>query len=185
LRALAKPLRRWIRMKQPAPLLFTEERIRNSVDVFPLEFVDIKQSHRVLAGSDPFVDLEVGLENLRLELEHELKGKLLKLRSSYVLSSQRPRDIRELIIHSISTFLVLFRGVLRLYGEVPSSNKWDALERLAGYIPFQQDVFRKIRTLRESRKVAGGDLDILMADYVEGINTIIDAVDAKQVKSYK
>jgi predicted nucleotidyltransferase len=43
LNILAKVCKPWIAGGNPAPFIFTEKRILNSLDVFPVEFFDIKR----------------------------------------------------------------------------------------------------------------------------------------------
>ncbi len=108
LRAFSKSARAWVKKGNPPPLFFAQERFRNSADVFPVEFADIRDNHKILFGEDPFSGVQVDDKLLRLELEHELKGKLLQLRERYLLVGDRPKEPRELMIKSLSTFLVLF-----------------------------------------------------------------------------
>src|SRR3954452_5485071 len=49
----------WEKQKQPAPMLFTIEELRQSADVFAIELYDIKNVHRMLFGADHFASLEV------------------------------------------------------------------------------------------------------------------------------
>ena len=76
---------RWGRDGNHAPLLFEKAGMRRSADVFPVEFSDIKQTHRVLYGPDPFTSLKINPAFLRLALEHELKSKLILLREKFLV----------------------------------------------------------------------------------------------------
>src|SRR2546430_13441257 len=44
---------------------------------------DIREAHRLLAGRDPWRGVTVQREHLRRQLEHELMGKLGRLRPAY------------------------------------------------------------------------------------------------------
>ena len=50
---LAKPVRGWTAAGHPAPLMLTQQEWRASADAFPIEYEDIRDAHRILAGSDP------------------------------------------------------------------------------------------------------------------------------------
>ena len=97
LKALSKPASAWVKAANPPPLLFTLDRLKKSSDVFPIEFLDIKETHKILFGEDFLQDIEVHTENLRLELEHELKGKLIQLRERYLLANGKPKQVIELM----------------------------------------------------------------------------------------
>jgi hypothetical protein len=47
--------RRWSQEQIVVPLFLTEEELRMSAAVFPLEFLEIQEQHRVLDGRDPFI----------------------------------------------------------------------------------------------------------------------------------
>jgi len=51
--------RRWSKEQIMVPLFITEEELRLSATVFPLEFLEIQEQHRVLGGRDPFIGFHV------------------------------------------------------------------------------------------------------------------------------
>ena len=166
LKALAPATRAWMRCGNPAPLLFTQESLARSTDTFPLEIADIKESHRVLFGEDITSAFSVNTATMRHELERELKGKLMQLRSRYLLSSGKPHQLTQLMIRSLSTFLVLCRGALRLYqAEVPTK-KLDALAALARHIPIQTGAFESVAQLKSGKRLRGVVAEKLFAEYL-------------------
>ena len=56
-----------------APLIMTPEYIKHSLDVFPIEFLNIKLLHETLFGEDLFQHLLIERKDLRLQCERELK----------------------------------------------------------------------------------------------------------------
>jgi hypothetical protein len=109
----------WTRKGNPPPLIFSEHGWRTSTDVFPIEVEDMREAHRLLRGADPFADVATTRSDLRSELEREVRGKLLRLRTEYAAAAPRGKDLEELLLDSIGTFFVLFRAVLRLAGRTP------------------------------------------------------------------
>jgi len=178
LKALSSITRQWVRAGNPPPLLFTPDRIRTSLDVFPVEFSDIADNRRVLAGEDPFANVNISLANLRLQLEHELKGKLLLFREEYLLTGGSPRTVAALLVRSSSAFSALYRGVLRLMNAPVPARRLEAVRALGTAIGFDGEIFAAIEELRvkgwRSRK---RDLDALTEAYIEQVNTVIDFVD--------
>ena len=169
---------RWRKAGNPPPLLFTMERLQQSADVFPIELLDIRECHRVLYGEDATATLELNNENLRVELEHELKGKLIQLRENYLVTEGRNRRVTDLMVESLSTFLVLFRAALRLYQEDVPQRKAEALHALAQHITFDARVFETIRGLKEgTTKPRDVDAETLFAQYLQTVESVVDAVD--------
>src|SRR5262245_9574028 len=77
LTALAGPTEAWVEEGNQPPLLFTVESLRESADVFPIELLDIRDSHKVLVGEDMVAGLAISDANLRRQVESELRGKLI------------------------------------------------------------------------------------------------------------
>ncbi len=176
--ALSKPAVAWTRDGNHAPMLFTAAELAASADAFPIELLDIQQSHKVLLGDDPVANIVVRPENLRLQLEHELKGKLLTLRQRYLLTRGKPNAVLRLMSESLSTFLVLFRAALRLYQEKVPTKKLDALDELAARITVDPRPFRTIHGLKRGAPLpADTTPQALFSEYLAAIERIVDAVD--------
>jgi predicted nucleotidyltransferase len=177
--ALAKPVRAWVRAGNAAPVLFTPERLKNSADVFPIELLDMRDNRKVLFGEDLLADLVIHPENLRLELEHELKTKLLRLREEYLLSAGRARAVRALMVQSIGTCLVLIRAALRLFiADIPAK-KMDALRALPAHLAFDPEVFEQIERMKEGQdQTPAAEMSALFERYLRGVESVVDAVDA-------
>ena len=177
--ALSKTAVKWAQAGNPSPLLFTSERLAQAADVFPIELLDIRECHNILYGENPVQGLEIDTRNLRLQIEHELRGKLIRLRQGYLLTGGKPRAVAGLMVDSLSTFLVLFRAALRLFEETVPQPKFQALEKLAGHLNFDGAVFRTVQELKDgSRKVKEVDPAGLFEAYLQTIECVIDAVDA-------
>ena len=177
--AMSGTARRWVRSGNPPPLLFTLERLKQSADVFPIELLDIKSCHRVLCGEDVIEQVTCSEANLRLELEHELKGKLIGLREQYLLTGGKPGAVADLMIESLSTFQVLFRAALRLYRDTVPQQKQEAAEQLAAHIEFDPGVVARVLALKSGEQKQR-DLDTadLFRRYIAAVEQVVDAVDA-------
>ncbi len=177
--ALSKSAAKWSQAGNPAPLLFTEDRLAQATDVFPIELLDIRECHKILYGEDLVQRLEIDTKNLRLEIEHELRGKLIKLRQSYLLTGGKPKAVAGLMVSSLSTFLVLFRASLRLFEDSVPLPKFEALSALAGHLDFDVAVFTKVQQLKGgSLKPKDVAVSELFNTYLKTIECVIDAVDA-------
>src|SRR3954454_21594250 len=69
LTAASAASRAWAEAGNPAPLTMTMTEWRGSSDIFPMEYADILERHRVLHGEPPFDGIRVELRDLRLQLE--------------------------------------------------------------------------------------------------------------------
>jgi predicted nucleotidyltransferase len=164
LRRGSRLARAWVEEERnPPPLLLSEEEWRGSADVFPIEMSDIRDAHLVLHGADPFTGVEIALEDLRLQCEHELKGKQIQLRERYLLSAGEPAELEQLLARSFSTFLVLFRTVLRLDGGEAPRDAETVVRRTAERAGVRPDAAaggapraRRSEARRARRRAGGG-----------------------------
>jgi hypothetical protein len=84
------------RMGIQAPLLMTPEYIQASLDVFPIELLDIQRRHITLLGADHFAPLTFEKRDVRLQLERELKRELLQMRQGILTAAGRDHVLEDL-----------------------------------------------------------------------------------------
>ncbi|HEY0776626.1 MAG TPA: hypothetical protein VGD56_01545, partial [Gemmatirosa sp.] len=131
LRRVAPTTRAWKEAGNPAPLTLTTLEWRASADVFPMEYADVLDAHRVLAGALPLDGIVVDPADLRRQLEHQTLGALLQLRGGILASGNDGKRLVTLLEASRSTMLVLFRTLARLHGAAAPAEPV-ALARWAG-----------------------------------------------------
>lgn len=178
LAALAGPLAHWEAAGNPMPQLFTPTELAGSADVFPIELMDMLQSRKVLFGDDPLTQVYIDMRHYRIQLERELKTRLLVLRRKYLGCGGKTDAVAGLMAASVSTFLVLLRGALRLYNESPPADKTKALEELNKHIPFDRQPFLTVLDLKKRKqKPTAGQIETLFSEYLTAIETVVAAVD--------
>lgn len=176
---LAAPLAAWIRAGNPHPLLFTSPQLKASRDAFPIELLDIRQSRRVLWGDDPLATLVVKPGDLRLQVERELTGKLLKLRARYVLAADDAEAVNQLMLESLSTFLVLFRAALRVYEQSAPERKLEAMRGLTQHIDFDPRPFERLFELKQqATQTPGVVIDVSFVEYLQAIERVAKALNS-------
>jgi predicted nucleotidyltransferase len=178
LRAVRKALLDWERSGNPLPQIFTRQELLDSADVFPIEFLDMRQSRRVLYGADPLAELKIDMRHYRGQLERELKVRLELLRRRYIACGGDEERLAQLLAKSVSSFLILLRAVLRLYNENVPAEKADVLAPLAQHLAFDPRPLRDVLALRTRRtRPEPGELETLFGDYLHSIGQVVRAVD--------
>jgi predicted nucleotidyltransferase len=178
LRRAAALARAWVEEGNPPPLVMGVEEWRRSADVFPVELSDIRDAHRVLHGGDPFEGIRIDQADLRHQCEHELKGKSIQLRERYLFSAGEPEELGQVLKKSLSTFLVLFRAVLRLLGEDAVRDPEAVIVRTsqpAGFDP--APLLEILRARREARRFHPSAEDRVVVGYLDAIARVVDFVD--------
>jgi predicted nucleotidyltransferase len=175
LHELGRPLSDWSRRGQPPPLLFEPEEWASAADVFPIEIVDMQLAHEVVRGSDPLAGVRVAKDDLRRALEHELRGKLLRLRQAYVLHRGEPRVLEEVVVHSVTSIVALFRAVLALWDRPVPRESPGAIEAAARLIGTDPGAVAQLWEQR--RRQAAECPPALFEGYLAAIRAAIGSVD--------
>jgi hypothetical protein len=114
--------KKWMRKKVSIPFFMTKEYITNSLDTFPIEFLDMQNNHRVLSGEDLLARISISPEHLRIQCERELKSAALHLRSGYIRCTGKAEDMRMLLSYSSRSLFPILKALLVLAGRaVPSA----------------------------------------------------------------
>ena len=170
----------WREMKNPAPLLLSDEEVRTATDCFPIEFTDIRERHQILYGTDVVKDLNVDYSFYRAQVEHELRAKILRLRQKAGGVLSEPDLLLRLMADSLSTFCVLFRHALLLAhaGTVPKFGKREVIAAAQQAFGIDPAPFNTLLDIREDRiKPKAVQPRPLFAGYLTQIEIVVDAVD--------
>jgi predicted nucleotidyltransferase len=174
LRAVAAVSKAWAEDGNPPPMTFTSSEWRSSADIFPMEYADILERHRVLFGTPPFEGIKVTPSDLRLQVEQQTMGKLLQLRQATMGAGGDSRLQLEVLEKSLSTLMVIFRGVSRLHGQVPSQDYEELTRQLAQRAGFAPEPFVKvIRHVRGTEKIARESAAGILEAYLAAMERLV------------
>ena len=135
--------------KLQPPMVLTQQELEESADVFAIELLDIKTTHRTLAGEDVVMAIDVPMNLHRVEVEHDLRTTLLRLRQHLLLAPEKTDELRAVLAKSISSVVTLFRHALIAVGEdTPPHAKTKLLEHAGEVFGFDAQPLRSILELR-------------------------------------
>lgn len=178
LSAVAPAVAWWVRQKRHVPLVLSGEEVRRSADVFSIEFLDMQRRHRVLFGVDVLAGLTIPMQFHRAQLEYELREKTILLRERLLLAGTGKKQLWELVMASLSTFVTLFRHSLIALGEAPPESKREVIQALARRIQFDSPVFLQLLDTREGKAESKQpDAGEVFARYLAAIQQVTAAVD--------
>lgn len=133
----------------------------------------------MLWGEDYFGSLKISTANLRHECEHELKGRLIRLRQSFMEAGHKQRLLKDLMLTAHGANFPAFRTAIRLHGQVPPITRDEVEEKLCQLFGLEIAVFQEIRRLRLKRCDASlSSLRLLLDHYLIEVNKLAQAVDA-------
>lgn len=149
-----------------APLILTPRHIRESLDSFPLEMLDIQLNHAVVLGEDPFAGLSFNPAHVRLQCEREVKGVQRRIYQGLLASGAMEFLLGDIEREVGETLVRTLRGMLWLEGHTEALYRDRALDLT------EKRMGRPLKGLRvaldeaaqptwEDFKVLHGDLEAL------------------------
>jgi predicted nucleotidyltransferase len=164
-------------LKEPAPLFFLTEELRRSTDVFAIESLDIQRAHKVLYGPDVVQGLEIPMNLHRVEVEHEMRLMLQKLRQHAVHFGRNEMELSAVLKKSISGTIALLRHTILAFGEEPPGTPKELFARIEGLTGANAAAFAAIYDYRETAtwkedSFKGYD------EYMQALEKVIGALDS-------
>jgi predicted nucleotidyltransferase len=155
---------RKLRKQLPQLAFWTEEELAHAWDVFPLEFADIKENHRCLAGKDLFAKRKADKRRLRYQIEFELRSKLLHMRDTWLRSHKDRYALEMFLIKAGNSFDYLIRQAALVLGKK---------------IAMPRDIFEKIKKVKKKElRLKRGELQELFHQLHKTVESAIRKIDA-------
>ncbi len=153
-----------------APLVMTPEYIHQSLDSFPVEFLDFKLIHKTVFGPDILKDLNIVERDLRLQCEREIKTRLIHVRQGYISSLGKKEHLSSTLVKSITGSMALFRAIITLLGKVPPVKRVEVIRILGASTSIDTDIFEKLLALKARRiKPSEQELQIFFESYYHAL----------------
>jgi len=165
------------RFSSISPIFFTEEYMSSSTDVFPIEFLDMKENYRVLDGKDVLAELVIDARNLRFQCEQELKSKLITIKRQYLVTQSR-RGLEKLLFKSFTSTVHIMRNLLRLKGKNAPYQKYLLLDEIEKEFSVNMTAFDEILWAKsKNMTLSYKDIDSLLVGLVTEVEALIRIVD--------
>ncbi len=179
LSAVQSSIQGWQKQKVSIPLFLTQDYIQASLDVFPIEFLNMQNAYEVIQGDDVLSSLKFKKTDLRLQCERELKGKLLHLRQSFIQTQGKAELLKQLIADSVVTFTSIFAGLLQLKGrDIPKSKNELILAACREFNEIEEAFFEELFQIRQKTlKLSKSELNDKVQEYILQIENLSHTVD--------
>lgn len=173
-----KVVAKWHRRRVATPLFMTQEYITTSLDTFPLELLNIKRDYKLVWGKNPLGKIRIRKRPLRLQLEREVKGKLLQLREAYLSSEGRGRNLVAVASQSLTTFLSIFQGILYLLEKETPHQRGAIIKAITAETGLAAEPFMQLLAVKEGKaRHSVKKMKDLMESYIEEVRRLAFWVD--------
>ncbi len=177
--SISKPVKKWVKGKNPIPIIMNKDEWYSSFDVYAIEYSDMKDNYRIIYGEDLVQSICINKYFLRLECESELKNLLLKYKNNFLLNVRSDREMKKLLSNVIKTLIVIFRSVLRLHDCAVPYRAVDIIEYVSNYLTFNKIVMTKLAKVKyENDDYTKQELLFIEAELIKDIQAILKQVDA-------
>ena len=163
------------------PLILKENEIKESADVFPIEFLEISEKKRLVRGIDVLFALNVSKEHIRRQCEGELKAKIIGLRKM-LFGVDDIKNNLAILYKSLTSTLILLKQILRLKDiTIPETRKAiiDELERVFN---IKLTGIKSLYKFREKgEKINKPNIVRLLKNYIEELEFFSKIVNEEKI----
>ena len=179
LKELAAVTRAWREAGNHPPMTFTQREWTSSSDVFAMEYADILERNRVLFGASPFDGISVERGDLRLQVEREAMGVLLRLRGGVLLAGTDSGEQLKLMTASLSALMIVFRGILRLAGRKPPHGYAEIAREVSALAGIDAAPFVSVASQqRDSKAISKDRTREVLGAYLDGMEAVATYVSS-------
>lgn len=148
---------KWRKKGVAVPLFLTENYIKTSLDVFPIEYLNFQNNHVRIFGKEILKELEFNSEFLRLQCEREIKGKLLLLREAFVETEGKGKPLKKLLTQALPALLAIFEALLHLRKTAVPKERREIVKAVADAFGLEHAVFEGLLRIKEETAGIGDE----------------------------
>ena len=168
----------WRKRNAAVPLVMTKAFIASSLDAYPVEFLNMQKNSVLIYGEDVLGPLTFKPEDLRLQIERELKAKILLLREGYLESEGSARRVRELIGRSLTAIVSLFNAMLYLKGVGVPRDKYETVREAARVFTMDAAVLMLCFDIKQGKDpLSGKEVIAAFKKYLQEVEKACHIID--------
>jgi hypothetical protein len=122
--------------------------------------------------------VRVDPKDLRLQLEQEAMGKLIKLRQGLLAAGNDSKRHLELLTASASAIMIIFRAVLRMQGATPPADNASLTAAAAAQAGFDATPFQRVVAhVHDKSPLKAADATDVLSGYLRGMEQLVAYLD--------
>ncbi|MFN3534065.1 MAG: nucleotidyltransferase domain-containing protein [Desulfatiglandales bacterium] len=164
------------------PLVLSEDYINHSLDTFPLEYLNISRTCKVLYGSDFILNIKIKKSDLRLQCEREIKAKLLLLRQIYFSVGVKDKALKNSLLASWKAIGPILRGIYFILFSEFTSYMPDVITRLSTHLKSSFEAIRAVYEIKTEKVIPPkGRINQLYKEYLHEFSLLAEIIDEMEV----
>jgi hypothetical protein len=169
--------KRWSKEGVITPLFLTEQDITTSATLFPLEFLEIQEHHRVLGGRDPFVGFHVDTTRVADAVQQGLAGLVLRLRQRFAETGGHNDAVLILLPLAVTSTVPLLRGFQRMRGWPVLTESEAVINDVAGRLQLDLQGFHDALMLKRGMMSPGpSEVSRVFDRYLKASTSLLEVI---------
>ena len=164
--------------KKIVPLFLSTNHIETSQDVFPLEFLEMKNTANLIYGEDILGTININLQNLRLQCEQQIKGLLIRYYQILLEIGDNKRKIRAMLNNSLENVFSILSGIIMLKEDLYLSDKSEILNNLNKHFDIDVDILKEILAAYKNKQFYSSDK---LDEFIKKLQEIAYIVDGIKI----
>lgn len=149
------------------PLMLKEKEVVDAKDVFPVEFIEIKEKNMLLYGDDFLKDIDLDLSDIRKQCETEIRAKVIGLRKMLFAKDALFKN-QDVLYKSLTSTIVLLKQILRLKGLPLPETRFDVINALEAHFNKSFNGIKNLYTMRRDEvKITKNIIETLILNYID------------------
>ncbi len=153
-------------------IIFSEDDIINGSDVFPIKFLHIQNNFKLIEWENVFKEIKINKKHLRLDLENDLRNKLIYLREEFILIKQTT----DLLKNVLPAFDLILTSILFIKNIKPTNDFIKDIELIEKEFNISLVVFRDLYNLDNKKIMAEVGVSFVQKIHDE-INSLLNKID--------
>jgi predicted nucleotidyltransferase len=169
--------------------VLSEGEFIRSADIFPMEYLDIREVGQVLYGENIAERLTITRKNLRHQVEERLRGNINALRQALIASRGSSRLLSQLLRANFGTLIAPLRGLLRLKEEALQQSgeeertqpmgELELLEKVQEEYGVDTTPLKEVLTFREGGRTDAKRLAVNAVTFLTSLVRTVDEMDVE------
>jgi hypothetical protein len=169
----------WRRRQVAVPLFVTAAYVAGSLDVFPIEYLNIQRRYLLVYGRDILADLSFEPKWLRLQCEREVKSKLILLRELFFETGGRSKALRNAAIQSLPAVAAICEALLHLHDNGRTETQGSVFQAVSRLFDLDEGVFERLLDIKTGQfKPSAREMGVFYHQYLAQVAKLAQAVDA-------
>jgi hypothetical protein len=145
-------INKWKKTKNPLPIVMTEEEWFSSADVYPIEYIEIKNNYEILYGKNVVAPMAVSKHDLRLQCEYETKNLLVKIRQIYLGNSDNHNFMVKTLEEASIKLIRILKSALNLFDITAPDEYSEVIQKMTEQTKFDGEIFVEILSAKENKR---------------------------------